>query len=132
MHVCYTIFTLIMKIFNRKRTSILIAIVGILAVASYFVYFRSIFASPQHIAAGNLSQFTAESLRQYDGTDQELPIYIGLDGYVYDVTPGREWYAPGGTYHAIAGTDASRELHIFGAAIIKEKYTVIGTLIKSE
>lgn len=75
---------------------------------------------------GNLPVYTAVSLAHYDGTDDKLPIYIALDGYVYDVTSGKEFYVPGGTYHSIAGKDASQELHIFGGSIIKEKYKIVG------
>lgn len=76
----------------------------------------------------DLPVYTLEQLKGYDGTKPELPIYIGLDGYVYDVTPGKSFYAPGGTYHNIAGTDATKELQIFGGDIIRTKYKIVGNI----
>lgn len=78
-----------------------------------------------------LPSYTPEDLARYNGTDATLPIYLALDGSVYDVTAGRAYYAPGGAYHSLAGTDASRELHVFGGDIIKEKYPVVGILAAS-
>ncbi|KAI7870269.1 cytochrome b5-like heme/steroid binding domain-containing protein [Spinellus fusiger] len=49
-----------------------------------------------------------EQLMRYDGTDSRLPIYIAIDGDVYDVSTGSGWYAPGGSYHHFAGRDAAR------------------------
>ncbi|MBI5817263.1 MAG: cytochrome B5 [Candidatus Yonathbacteria bacterium] len=76
-----------------------------------------------------MSAYTALSLARYDGTNEKLPIYIALDGYVYDVTPGKEFYIPGGAYHSIAGKDGSSELHSFGGNIIKEKYKIVGVFL---
>lgn len=73
-----------------------------------------------------LPVFIEGDLRTYDGTDPTLPIYIGLDGYVYDVTLGKEYYAPGGRYHDLAGKDSSQALRFMGGDIIKEKYPKIG------
>lgn len=72
--------------------------------------------------------FTTEELKKYDGTDSKLPIYIALDGNVYDVTKGKEFYIPGAPYHSLAGKDSSVELHIAGGDIIKRKYPIVGKL----
>lgn len=70
---------------------------------------------------------TAQDLVRHDGSNLDMPVYVALDGYVYDVSPGRDdFYNPGESYHYLAGRDASRELHIFGAALIKKKYQVVG------
>lgn len=71
--------------------------------------------------------YTKASLAKYDGEDLSLPIYIALEGSVYDVSSGREFYAPGGTYHFLAGTDGTLLLKTFGGDLIKQKYPVVGT-----
>ncbi|KAF7864424.1 hypothetical protein EAF04_006558 [Stromatinia cepivora] len=51
---------------------------------------------------------TDADLSQYDGTNPSLPIYLALNGTIYDVSAGRRHYGPGGSYHFFAGVDASR------------------------
>ena len=51
---------------------------------------------------------TVNELAAYDGTDPEKPIYLGLNGTIYDVSAGRRMYGPGAPYHAFAGADAAR------------------------
>ncbi|KAK7731814.1 hypothetical protein SLS53_008635 [Cytospora paraplurivora] len=51
---------------------------------------------------------TPEELAQFDGTDPSKPIYLAINGSIYDVTPGARMYGPGGSYRFFAGTDASR------------------------
>ncbi|XP_073526424.1 uncharacterized protein [Phyllobates terribilis] len=52
--------------------------------------------------------FTAEELSLYNGTDESLPILLGILGSVFDVTKGRSHYGPRGSYSKFAGRDASR------------------------
>ena len=73
-----------------------------------------------------LPSFTKETLAQYDGTDPSLPIYLAFEGNVYDVSEGKKFYAPGGSYHFLAGTDGTRLLRTFGGDTIKKKYPVVG------
>ena len=78
----------------------------------------------------NLKLFSPADIKTFDGTDNNKPIYIGLNGFVYDVSAGREFYKIDGPYHYLAGKDSSVELNLIGGAIIKRKYPIIGKLIK--
>jgi membrane-associated progesterone receptor component len=51
--------------------------------------------------------FTLEELHSFNGAQDDQPIYIALNGKVYDVSSGRHFYGPGTSYHALAGHDAS-------------------------
>ncbi|CAD0111934.1 unnamed protein product [Aureobasidium uvarum] len=51
---------------------------------------------------------TDEELKAYDGSDSSKPVYIALNGTIYDVTAGRQVYGPGGSYNFFAGRDATR------------------------
>lgn len=53
-------------------------------------------------------EFTDADLKEFDGTDPEKPIYLAINGTIYDVSNGRKHYGPGGGYHFFAGVDASR------------------------
>ncbi len=75
-----------------------------------------------------LPSFDAVSLSQYGGDDPDKPIYLAMDGFVYDVTAGRDdYYGPGMPYHYLVGKDSSALLHIAGGAIIRSKYRIVGT-----
>lgn len=37
-----------------------------------------------------------------------MPIYVALNGTIYDVSASPEFYGPGGSYHFFAGRDATR------------------------
>ncbi|EJF63049.1 cytochrome b5 [Dichomitus squalens LYAD-421 SS1] len=56
----------------------------------------------------NQRLFSETLLAQFDGSDPEKPVYIAIDGDVYDVSAGRATYGPGGSYHMMAGKDAAR------------------------
>lgn len=73
--------------------------------------------------------FTEKELAPFDGTDPNLPIYLGFNGQVYDISAGRDYYKVGGPYHFLAGRDSSTELTLIGGSIIKKKYPVIGLLV---
>lgn len=51
---------------------------------------------------------TDEELKAYDGTDPTKPIYLALNGTIYDVSANRDTYGPDGSYHFFAGRDAAR------------------------
>ncbi|KAF2874088.1 hypothetical protein BDV95DRAFT_604294 [Massariosphaeria phaeospora] len=56
---------------------------------------------------GEVSLTDAELLA-YDGSDGSKPIYLALNGTIYDVSANRATYGPGGSYHFFAGHDAAR------------------------
>jgi predicted heme/steroid binding protein len=58
-------------------------------------------------------------LAEYDGKVEGRPIYLAIDGDVYDVSKGKA-YQPGGSYHILAGVDAARA---FGTGCFKEHRT---------
>ena len=76
----------------------------------------------------SLKILTLEYIKEFNGTDDTKPIYIGMNGLVYDVSAGREFYKADGPYHYLAGKDSSTELNLVGGSIIKRKYPVIGRL----
>lgn len=102
---------------------VFIVIIGVITLRGYFGI------SPIVSNPNGLPIYTASTLKQYDGTDDKLPVYIAFEGYVYDVSSGRSFYAVGGTYHYIAGTDATKLLRVFGGNIIKQKYPIIGVYL---
>lgn len=51
---------------------------------------------------------TLKELAAYDGTDASKPVYLAINGTIYDVSAGRHIYGPGGGYHYFAGVDAAR------------------------
>ena len=104
---------------------------GIIFGFAYYLVTKSAIkaTAPQNIKEQqNLKTFTLQELGNFNGTDPKLPIYLALDGYIYDVTKGKEFYQLGAPYHDLAGKDSSRELHLFGGNIIKRKYPTIGKL----
>ncbi|KAF9224348.1 cytochrome b5 [Gyrodon lividus] len=52
--------------------------------------------------------FSESYLLTFDGTDLDKPLYLAIDGDVYDVSSNRGTYGPGGSYHTMAGVDAAR------------------------
>ncbi|XP_034967177.1 neudesin [Zootoca vivipara] len=52
--------------------------------------------------------FTDSELARYGGQQEDQPIYIAVKGVVFDVTSGKEFYAKGAPYNALAGKDSTR------------------------
>jgi len=63
--------------------------------------------------------FSERMLSEFDGKTPGKPIYLAIDGDVYDVTSGKA-YQPGGPYHFFAGADGARA---FGTGCFKEHLT---------
>ncbi|KAI0921983.1 hypothetical protein AcW1_004184 [Taiwanofungus camphoratus] len=56
----------------------------------------------------NQRLFSERMLATFDGSNELKPIYLAIDGDVYDVSANRATYGPGGAYHMLAGKDAAR------------------------
>ncbi|TGJ86764.1 hypothetical protein E0Z10_g1981 [Xylaria hypoxylon] len=51
---------------------------------------------------------TPAELAAYDGTDETKPLYLAINGTIYDVSANRRTYGPDGSYRYFAGVDAAR------------------------
>ncbi|KZW04418.1 cytochrome b5 [Exidia glandulosa HHB12029] len=67
-----------------------------------------------------MTVFSERRLAQFDGTYESKPIYLAIDGDVFDVSASRHTYGPGGSYHIMAGKDMARA---FGTGCFKEHQT---------
>lgn len=57
---------------------------------------------------GGPLHLTPAQLTLYNGTDPSLPIYLAVNGSIFDVSANRPIYGPGGSYNFFAGRDATR------------------------
>ena len=77
--------------------------------------------------------FTIKELNQYKGTGGENErILLGVNGSVYDVTRGRNFYGPGGPYACLAGRDASRGFATFDMGCVTDELANLEGLRSSE
>jgi predicted heme/steroid binding protein len=116
---------------TKKKLSLIILITVVAFVTIFtgvYLYKRTATTVPFVANSADLPVYTTDNLAQYDGSDPNKAIYIGLNGYVYDVTPGKEFYVVGGAYHYLAGKDSSQDLNMIGGDIITRKYKVVGRL----
>lgn len=74
----------------------------------YSVLFYSAVLSSNHQQQSGPKQYTDSDLAAYDGTNPDLPILLAINGTIFDVSRGRKFYGPGGSYSFFAGADASR------------------------
>ena len=115
----------IKKMKISKTTRIVIAFVIAMIILDWFYLRKMNQRIPQ--LESNLPSFNQMELAKYNGDDTNLPIYLVLDGYVYDVSAGRaNFYGPGEAYHDLVGKDSSTLLHIVEASIIQQKYSIVG------
>lgn len=95
------------------------------------VYGVPVIEQIEEIYEDDLKSFTSESIKEFDGNNLNLPVYIAYEGYVYDVSSGREeFYNLDKQYHYLTGRDSTEDLNIAGGLIIKNKYKIIGKYIK--
>jgi predicted heme/steroid binding protein len=114
----------------KQRLAILIVLMVIDLAALILSHSIKTVSRPGGEVAGVSTQiFTVAELKQYDGSDPNLPIYLAIDGVVYDVTNGRNLYGKNGAYHSLAGRDSSTIMRLAGTDVIKTKYPVVGKLM---
>ncbi|TPX33580.1 hypothetical protein SmJEL517_g03562 [Synchytrium microbalum] len=87
---------------------------ALLAGVAYMIYSlatsgSSKAAPSQHPTVIELRNYTPIELLEYDGRKSKK-IFMGVNGRVYDVSRGANFYGPGGPYGNFAGRDASRGL----------------------
>lgn len=51
---------------------------------------------------------TLDELAAFDGSDESKPIYLAINGTIFDVSANPRIYGKGGTYNVFTGADASR------------------------
>jgi len=74
----------------------------------YLIDWSEVFSTEEEKLIPGARYFTKEELKQYNGKDENLPVYLAVRGKVFDVSAGRKHYGPGGTYSFLSGKDASR------------------------
>lgn len=97
---------------------VIVTLIGLSSAASYYVSsgesltwgYSPWFFQPAALARyvqGPLTLTPAE-LANFDGTDPKKPIFLAINGTIFDVSAGRNTYGPGGSYAVFAGRDATR------------------------
>ncbi|MCJ1468687.1 hypothetical protein MMC07_007316 [Pseudocyphellaria aurata] len=85
----------------------------LLALFALIVFVRLRPTPPQMLPKGPppivFRTFTPLTLRPFNG-EKGMPVYLAVRGRVFDVSPGRNFYGPGGPYENFAGRDATRGL----------------------
>jgi predicted heme/steroid binding protein len=117
------------KLFRPKIIILVITFFALFGVGFYLSMPKDTVEKIAVSAFDNLPIYKAVDIAYFDGSDDNKPIYIAMNGLVYDVSAGREFYKSDGPYHYLAGKDSSTELNLVGGGIIKRKYPVIGRFI---
>jgi len=119
------------KFLKKNRYIVVFSLLSII-ISFFYGLERNVFSpNPKQAviaAEASLPVLTEKEIKDYNGDDPNKPIYIGLGGFVYDVSAGRDFYKLGGSYHDLAGRDSTEELKIFGGEIIKRKYPIVAKL----
>ena len=62
---------------------------------------------PLAATADEMESFVKTDLRRYDGSDESRPIMMAIQGIVFDVSSGANFYSKAGPYNQLVGKDAS-------------------------
>jgi len=95
------------------------ALAGKFITGSFTWEYRSKWTQLKTYWPKNQRLFSETLLAEHDGSVRGRPLYLAIDGDVYDVSSGHA-YQPGGSYHILAGVDAARA---FGTGCFKEHRT---------
>ena len=63
---------------------------------------RSLFAALCPVQIVPLKELTLEQLAKHDGSNPDLPLYLSVQGTVYNIEKGRQFYGPDGEDRAAA------------------------------
>lgn len=111
-----------------KTTKIVVLAVLVMLVVDLYVLKH--IRLQRTLTTDGLQTYSKGELAKYDGTDPNVATLLAMDGFVYDISAGRDnFYAPGEAYHDLAGKDASKLLQLFGGDIIRKKYKIVGVYI---
>ncbi|XP_050234410.1 membrane-associated progesterone-binding protein 4 [Mercurialis annua] len=80
----------------------------LLMVISVVVTLIALFIASRFPVSPKQRLFSSEEIALYNGSDDSLPILLGILGSVFDVSKGKSHYGGGGGYNHFAGRDASR------------------------
>ncbi|KAI0296072.1 cytochrome b5-like heme/steroid binding domain-containing protein [Multifurca ochricompacta] len=108
--------------------------IGLLGLLKFFLVLTLVFLSAGKFVTGEWmwglegegsggfggGLFSERLLAEFDGTVEGNPIYIAINGDVYDVSSNRRIYGPGGSYALMTGVDAARA---FGTGCFKDHRT---------
>eukprot|EP00127_Corallochytrium_limacisporum_P005211 Clim_evm28s201 gene=Clim_evmTU28s201 len=84
----------------------------LIAVSLYLIYqlIKPVPPPPAPRKKLEYRKYTPEDLKAFDGTNPQGTVLIGVKHKIYDCTPGKDFYGPGGPYANFAGRDATRAL----------------------
>jgi len=99
--------------------TIFMSLAGKFFTGSYTWEYESKWTKLKTFWPTNQRLFSERLLSEFDGRTPGLPIYLAIDGDVYDVSKGHT-YQPGGSYHILTGVDAARA---FGTGCFKDHRT---------
>lgn len=91
----------------------LISFISYVTTGTYFFFgYNGKYTKPSyimHLVTPSIT-LTENELSEFSGKDPSKPIYISINGTIWDVTYGASNYGPKGAYHAFAGKEISRAL----------------------
>ncbi|KAF8900025.1 cytochrome b5-like heme/steroid binding domain-containing protein [Mucidula mucida] len=100
-------------------TVVIVLLSGKFLTGSYLWEYEGRWAQLKTYWPSDQRLFSERLLAEFDGSRPGRPIYLAIDGDVYDVSKGKS-YQPGGSYHILTGVDAARA---FGTGCFKTHRT---------